>query len=63
PLEDEHEFSVEEQPLPPVDSPIAESPGYVVEKENEEEEEEEHIALADSTVVVPTVELVSHLRE
>ncbi|GKF45705.1 hypothetical protein Tco_0135507, partial [Tanacetum coccineum] len=27
PLEDEHEFPVEEQPLPPVDSPTAESPG------------------------------------
>ncbi|GJV45394.1 hypothetical protein Tco_1429930, partial [Tanacetum coccineum] len=118
PLEDEHEFPVEEQPLPPVDSPIAESPGYVVEsdpeedpeeyeddetkdgrvdypmdggedgddddddssgddaddededgededkenKEEEEEEEEEHIALADSAIVVPTVELVSPLE-
>ncbi|GJW75214.1 hypothetical protein Tco_0134584 [Tanacetum coccineum] len=29
PLEDEHVFPVEEQPLPPVDSPTAESPGYV----------------------------------
>ncbi|GKB61846.1 hypothetical protein Tco_0918032, partial [Tanacetum coccineum] len=27
PLEDEHEFPVEEQPLPPVVSPTAESPG------------------------------------
>ncbi|GKF70938.1 hypothetical protein Tco_0203995, partial [Tanacetum coccineum] len=27
PLEDEHEFSVKEQPLPHVDSPTAESPG------------------------------------
>ncbi|GKF31057.1 hypothetical protein Tco_0100855 [Tanacetum coccineum] len=26
PLEDEHEFPAEEQPLPPVDSPTAESP-------------------------------------
>ncbi|GJY30388.1 hypothetical protein Tco_0413883 [Tanacetum coccineum] len=107
PLEDEHVFPVEEQPLPPVDSPIAESPGYVAEsdpeedpeeyeddetedgpvnypmdggddgddddgdssgndaddededEEDEEEEEEEHLALADSAVVVPTVELVS----
>ncbi|GJY48000.1 hypothetical protein Tco_0437956 [Tanacetum coccineum] len=111
PLEDEHEFPVEEQPLPPVDSPTAESPGYVVESdpeedpeeyednetedgpvdypmdvgddgddddvdssrddaddededeededEEDEEEEEEHLAPADSTVVVPTVELVS----
>ncbi|GJT60064.1 hypothetical protein Tco_1003597 [Tanacetum coccineum] len=115
PLEDEHEFPVEEQPLPPVDSPTAESPGYVVESDPEEdpeeyeddetedgpvdypmdggedgddddgdssgddaddededeededkedeEEEEEHLALADSAVVVPTVELVSPLEE
>ncbi|GKD48544.1 hypothetical protein Tco_1277520 [Tanacetum coccineum] len=27
PLEDDHVFPVEEQPLPPVDSPTAESPG------------------------------------
>ncbi|GJU04861.1 hypothetical protein Tco_1121291 [Tanacetum coccineum] len=110
PLEDEHEFPVEEQPLPPVDSPTAESPGYVAESDPEEdpkeyeddetedgpvdypmdggedgddddgdssrddandededeededkedEEEEEHLALADSAVVVPTIELVS----
>ncbi|GKC77937.1 hypothetical protein Tco_1128711, partial [Tanacetum coccineum] len=102
PLEDEHVFLVEEQPLPPVVSPTAESPGYVVESdleeyeddetedgpvdypmdggddgddydgdssrddaddededEDDEEEEEEHLALADSAVVVPTVELVS----
>ncbi|GJT14330.1 hypothetical protein Tco_0861372 [Tanacetum coccineum] len=107
PLEDEHEFPIEEQPLPPVDSPTAESPGYVAEsdpdedleeyeddetkdglvdypmdggddgddddgdssgadaddededKDEEDEEEEEHLALADSTVVVPTVEPVS----
>ncbi|GJR30777.1 hypothetical protein Tco_1107009 [Tanacetum coccineum] len=94
------------QPLPPVVSPTAESPGYVVEsnpeedpeeyeddetedgpvdypmdggddgddddgdsssddaddedeEEGEEEEDEEHLAPADYTVVVPTVELVS----
>ncbi|GJV83618.1 zf-CCHC domain-containing protein [Tanacetum coccineum] len=29
PLEDEHVFPVKEQPLPPVDSPTAESPGMV----------------------------------
>ncbi|GJX67273.1 hypothetical protein Tco_0303000 [Tanacetum coccineum] len=40
PLEDEHEFPVEEQPLPPVDSPTAESPGYVVESDPEEDPEE-----------------------
>ncbi|GJW33805.1 hypothetical protein Tco_0053837 [Tanacetum coccineum] len=102
PLEDEHVFPAEEQPLPPVVSPTAESPGYVVESdpdeyeddetedgpvdypmdggedgddddgdssgddadeededEGDEDEEEEHLTLADSAVVVPTVELVS----
>ncbi|GKE24397.1 hypothetical protein Tco_1435909 [Tanacetum coccineum] len=41
PLEDEHEFPVEEQLLPPVDSPTAESPGYVVESDPEEYEVDE----------------------
>ncbi|GJV32404.1 putative reverse transcriptase domain-containing protein [Tanacetum coccineum] len=101
PLEEEHVFPVEEQPLPPIVSPTAESPGYVVELDPEEDpeeyeddetedgsvdypmdggddgddddgdsfrddaddededEEEEHLASANSTVVVPTVELVS----
>ncbi|GJS58454.1 hypothetical protein Tco_0653238 [Tanacetum coccineum] len=99
-IEDEHEFPAEEQPLPPVVSPTAESPGYVVESDPEEdgpvdypmdggedrddddgdssgddadnededkedeykedeEEEEEHLALADSTIIIPTIELVS----
>ncbi|GKG39454.1 hypothetical protein Tco_0463599 [Tanacetum coccineum] len=40
PLEDEHEFLAEEQPLPPVDSPTAESPGYVTESYPEEDPEE-----------------------
>ncbi|GKF70733.1 hypothetical protein Tco_0203790, partial [Tanacetum coccineum] len=40
PLEDEHEFSVEEQPLPLVVLPIAESPGYVVESDPEEDPKE-----------------------
>ncbi|GKG25202.1 hypothetical protein Tco_0395830, partial [Tanacetum coccineum] len=40
PLENEHEFSVEEQPLPFVDSPTAESPGYVDESDPEEDPEE-----------------------
>ncbi|GKD42555.1 hypothetical protein Tco_1267200 [Tanacetum coccineum] len=115
PLEDEHVFPVEEQPLPPVVSPTAESPGYVVksdpeedpkeyeddetedgpvdypmdggedgddddcnssgddaddededeedeDKDEDKEEEEEHLALADSAVVVPTIELVSPLE-
>ncbi|GJZ22046.1 putative reverse transcriptase domain-containing protein [Tanacetum coccineum] len=106
PLEDEHEFLVEEQPLPPVDSPTAKSPGYVTEldleedpeefeddetedgpvdypmdggedgddddndssgddaddedeEDEEDDEEEEHLALADSAIIVPTIELVS----
>nr|GEV66396.1 reverse transcriptase domain-containing protein [Tanacetum cinerariifolium] len=75
PLEDEHVFSVEEQPLPPIDSPTAESPGYVAESDPEEDlkeyeddkseddsEEEEHLASADSAVVIPIVELVSPLE-
>nr|GEZ00610.1 hypothetical protein [Tanacetum cinerariifolium] len=37
PLEDEHILSVEEQPLPPVVSPTAESPEYVVESDLEED--------------------------
>nr|GFC63685.1 hypothetical protein [Tanacetum cinerariifolium] len=52
PLEDEHVLLAEEQPLPPVDSPTAKSPGY-------DEEEDEHLAPADFAVVIPTVELVS----
>ncbi|GJX98727.1 hypothetical protein Tco_0355746 [Tanacetum coccineum] len=40
PLEDDHEFPAEEQPLPPVDSPTAESPGYVTESDPEEDPEE-----------------------
>ncbi|GJR55032.1 hypothetical protein Tco_1405553 [Tanacetum coccineum] len=104
PLEDEHVFPDEEQPLPLVDSPTAESPGYITEldleedpeeyeddetedgpvdypidggddgddddddssrddaddeDEDDEDEEEEHLALADSTIVVPTDEPVS----
>ncbi|GJY84399.1 hypothetical protein Tco_0497775 [Tanacetum coccineum] len=39
-LEDEHELPAEEQPLPPVDSPTAESPGYVTESDPEEDPEE-----------------------
>ncbi|GKG03167.1 hypothetical protein Tco_0310803, partial [Tanacetum coccineum] len=40
PLEEEHEFLVEEQPLPPVVSPTAKSPGYVVESDPKEDPEE-----------------------
>ncbi|GKD92124.1 hypothetical protein Tco_1371961, partial [Tanacetum coccineum] len=39
-LEDDHEFPAEEQPLPPVDSPTAESLGYVTESDPEEDPEE-----------------------
>ncbi|GKF89442.1 hypothetical protein Tco_0263405, partial [Tanacetum coccineum] len=39
PLEDEHVFPVEEQPLLPVVSPTVESPGYVVESDPEETED------------------------
>nr|GEY58036.1 hypothetical protein [Tanacetum cinerariifolium] len=41
PLEDEHLFPVEEQPLPPIDSLTAESPGYVAESDPEEYEDDE----------------------
>ncbi|GJV23681.1 hypothetical protein Tco_1376376 [Tanacetum coccineum] len=40
PLEDENVFPVEEKPLPPVDSPTAESLGYVAESDPEEDPEE-----------------------
>ncbi|GKF30870.1 hypothetical protein Tco_0100668 [Tanacetum coccineum] len=40
PLEDEHVLLAEEQPLPPVDSPTAESPRYVTESDPEEDPEE-----------------------
>ncbi|GJZ44249.1 hypothetical protein Tco_0591504, partial [Tanacetum coccineum] len=105
PLEDEHAFPAEEQPLPHVDSPTAESPGYITEsnpkedpkeyeddetedgpvdypmdggddgddddddssrddaddedEDDKDEEEEEHLALANSTIVIPTNEPVS----
>ncbi|GKG36598.1 hypothetical protein Tco_0444276, partial [Tanacetum coccineum] len=37
----EHVFPAEEQPLPPVDSPTAESPGYIAESDPEEDPEYE----------------------
>nr|GEW50626.1 hypothetical protein [Tanacetum cinerariifolium] len=40
PLEDEHILLAEEQPLPPVVSPTAESLGYVAESDPEEDLEE-----------------------
>nr|GFC61328.1 hypothetical protein [Tanacetum cinerariifolium]GFC61363.1 hypothetical protein [Tanacetum cinerariifolium] len=41
PLEDEHVLLAEEQPLPPVNSPTTESPGYVAESDLEEDPEYE----------------------
>ncbi|GJW39474.1 reverse transcriptase domain-containing protein, partial [Tanacetum coccineum] len=40
PLEDEHVFPAKEQPLPSVDSSIAESPGYITKSDPEEDLEE-----------------------
>ncbi|GKF41769.1 hypothetical protein Tco_0125111, partial [Tanacetum coccineum] len=40
PLEADHELPAEEQPLPPIDSPTAESPGHVTESDPEEDPEE-----------------------
>ncbi|GKE30249.1 hypothetical protein Tco_1445633, partial [Tanacetum coccineum] len=40
PLKDEHELPTKEQPLPPVVSPTAESPGYITESDPEEDPEE-----------------------
>ncbi|GKF49943.1 hypothetical protein Tco_0143194, partial [Tanacetum coccineum] len=40
PLEDDHAFPAEEQPLPPIDSPTTESPRYVTESDPEEDPEE-----------------------
>ncbi|GKD31841.1 hypothetical protein Tco_1242619 [Tanacetum coccineum] len=40
PLEDEHVFPAEEQPLPPVDSPTAESTRYITESDPKEDPEE-----------------------
>ncbi|GJV55205.1 putative reverse transcriptase domain-containing protein [Tanacetum coccineum] len=54
PLEEEHEFLAEEQPLPPVDSPTAESPRYVPESDPEEDPEEyEDDETEDSPVDYP----------
>ncbi|GJX50055.1 hypothetical protein Tco_0276900 [Tanacetum coccineum] len=40
PLEDEHKFSAEEQPILPIDSPTAESPGHVTKSDPEENPDE-----------------------
>ncbi|GJT27217.1 hypothetical protein Tco_0907492, partial [Tanacetum coccineum] len=39
---DEHVFLAKDQPLPPVDSPTALSPGYVADSDPKEDSEEEH---------------------
>nr|GEW78938.1 hypothetical protein [Tanacetum cinerariifolium] len=75
PLEDEQVLLAEEQPLPPetedgpVDYPMdggddgddndGDSSGDDDDDEEEDEEEEEQLALADSTIVIPTDECVS----
>nr|GEX36106.1 hypothetical protein [Tanacetum cinerariifolium] len=41
PLEDEHILTAEEYPLPPIDSPTAESPEYVAESDPEEYKDDE----------------------
>nr|GEV52421.1 putative reverse transcriptase domain-containing protein [Tanacetum cinerariifolium] len=54
PLEDEHILLAEEQPLPPVVSPTAESLGYVAESDLEEDlEEYEEDETEDGTVDYP----------
>nr|GEW10884.1 reverse transcriptase domain-containing protein [Tanacetum cinerariifolium] len=53
PLEDEHVLSAEEKPLPPVDSPTTESPGYVTESDPEEDPEYEDDEEQDSPVDNP----------
>nr|GEW51770.1 putative reverse transcriptase domain-containing protein [Tanacetum cinerariifolium] len=40
PLEDEYVLPAEEHPLPPIDSPTVESPGYVIESDPEEDPQE-----------------------
>ncbi|GJT83064.1 putative reverse transcriptase domain-containing protein [Tanacetum coccineum] len=54
PLEDDHEFPAEEQPLPLIDSPTAESPGYVTESDPEADPEEyEDDETEDELVILP----------
>nr|GEU98477.1 hypothetical protein [Tanacetum cinerariifolium] len=54
PLEDEHVLSAEEQPLPPVVLPTAESPEYVAESDPEEDPKEyEDDETEDSSVDYP----------
>ncbi|GJY35156.1 hypothetical protein Tco_0420534 [Tanacetum coccineum] len=53
PLEDEHEFPVEEQPLPPVDSPTAESRILICQSDREDPEEYEDDETKDGPVKYP----------
>ncbi|GKE26495.1 hypothetical protein Tco_1441879, partial [Tanacetum coccineum] len=54
PLEDEHVFPAEEQPLPPVDSPTIESPRYITESNPEEDSEEyEDDEIEDGSINYP----------
>nr|GEW98964.1 hypothetical protein [Tanacetum cinerariifolium] len=54
PLEAEHILLAKEQPLPPIVSPTAESPGYVVESDPEEDPEEyEEDEIEDGLVGYP----------
>nr|GFB96027.1 hypothetical protein [Tanacetum cinerariifolium] len=53
PLEDEHVLPAKEQPLPPVDSPPIESPGYVAESDPEEDPEYEDDEEQDGPVDYP----------
>nr|GEX82077.1 hypothetical protein [Tanacetum cinerariifolium] len=53
PLEDEHVLPVEEQPLPLVDSPTTESPGYIVESDPKEDPEYEDDEEQDGPVDYP----------
>ncbi|GKF77073.1 hypothetical protein Tco_0229543, partial [Tanacetum coccineum] len=56
PLEDEYELPAEEHPLPPIDSPTTESPGYVTESDppkriqrNDEDDDEDDDSSGDDT--------------
>nr|GEV23208.1 hypothetical protein [Tanacetum cinerariifolium] len=57
PLEDEHILLAEEQPLPPVALPTAESPGYVTESDSEEDPEEITIRPQTSISLPPEAEV------
>nr|GFA71006.1 hypothetical protein [Tanacetum cinerariifolium] len=54
PLEDEHILLAEEQPLPLVVSPTAESLGYVAESDPEEDPEEERLARCTAPAALPS---------